>query len=158
MIVVTRWHGTYEWFESEMDYWILDQRSWAEAYAAAGHGQADDSFLDRFDIDVVNETNVDVFLSKMRRFGVSQDVLRARLEKSLARSTDWFEVVADMPALYVDLDGRKLWSLDSEHTSLVDHVPEGWEAEYASFYEELPVDLRYWMRDGRSLIPALVTS
>jgi hypothetical protein len=155
MIAVTRLHGSYEWFESEMDYWILDQRSWAEAYAAAGHGHHDEDFSDRFDIDVVNERNAEEFLSNMRPFRVPQETLRARLERSLARSTDWFDVVADMPVLYVDFDGRRLWSLDSEHTSLVDHAPEGWTAVHASFLEELPVDCRYWMRDGRNLIPAL---
>ena len=152
MIVAAKFRDTIRWYESDVDYWILDQRSWAEAFVAAGHGGDLDDFADRFDMAIVDAENAEAFLSRMEMFQISRDALRARLERTAASSSDWFELAQDLPSLFVDFDGRAVWSMDSEQTSVIDHAPQGWVAEYSNVFDRLPVESRYWSCGDRNLL------
>ena len=136
MIVVTRCRGMIGWYDSDPDFWILDQRKWAEAFVAAGHEVDPTDFSHRFGIAIVDESTAVEFLEKMSDYAVPQDTLRARLETAAKPGADWFDVAEYLPVLFVDFDARKLWSIHPESTSFVDHVPDGWAAAYEDFFGE----------------------
>jgi hypothetical protein len=144
MIIVTKHHGAIGWYESDPEFWILDQKKWADAFVAAGHDVDTTDFSDRFGLPVVDETTATEFLGKMAESRVSQQQLGERFEKAAATASGWFGVADQLPMLFVDFDARKLWSLHSESTSFVDHVPNGWTAEYENFFDQIPDGSRYW--------------
>jgi len=145
MIVITKHHGTIGWYESDPDFWILDQKKWADTFVAAGHDVDATDFSDRFDLPVVDERMATEFLGKMVEFRVSQQQLGECFEKAAATASGWFDVAGCLPMLFVDFDARKLWSLHSESTSFVDHLPNGWTGEYESFFDKIPDGSRYWV-------------
>lgn len=152
MIVVIQNQGNIRWYESDPDYWILDQRKWAEAFVAAGHEVNEQDFSDRFDIPVVNERTAAEFLERMEGFGVSQERLCERFRKAASAATDWFDVAEHLPVLFVDFDARKIWSLHSESTSFVDHIPDGWTGEHDTFFDQLPEQSRYWVGEAGDML------
>ncbi|MEM7160541.1 MAG: hypothetical protein AAF799_47330 [Myxococcota bacterium] len=145
MIVVAKHHGTIGWYDSAPEFWILDQKKWADAFIAAGHDVDATDFSERFDLPVVDETTATEFLARMTEFRVSQQRLGERLEKAAVTASGWFDIADHLPMLFVDFDAKKLWSLHPEQTSFVDHVPNGWASEYENFFEHVPAGSRYWV-------------
>lgn len=152
MIVVTKHNGTIGWYESDPEFWILDQERWARAFVAAGHDVDATDFSDRFGLPVVDEKTATEFLGKMAEFAVSQRQLGERFEKAVATASGWFDVADYLPVLFVDFDARKLWSLHAESTSFVDFLPNGWAGEYENFFEQIPKASQYWVNASGDML------
>lgn len=152
MIVAIQNQGSIRWYESDPDYWILDQRKWAEAFAAAGYEANVTDFSDRFDIPVLDETTAPEFLERMAPFSVSEKQLCEHFREQAIAATDWFDVADCLPVLFVDFDARKVWSIDPESTSFVDYIPDGWTGEYDAFFDQIPEHSRYWVSETGDML------
>lgn len=150
ILVVVRRHQEFFWFRSETDYWVLDDRKWGEAYLAAGYGGDPTNSDHRFGISVVDQGTADLFISKMSEFRVELGVLREEFLLMIGEADDWFDIAEFLPAVFVDFDSRKLWSIHGEPPSLEEYVPDGWGGVVEDFFGELPADVSYWVIDGES--------
>ncbi|MDC0673486.1 hypothetical protein [Nannocystis radixulma] len=135
-IVLARLDGSYTWFVSERDYWVLDWDSWEKAFVEAGHAAVDPGHAMRWGVAVVDRENAAEFLQRMAPFAVSLEELREyRLEE---------DGCVVHPSLFVDFDDRTLHIGEVDSPAFDEYMPPGWKADFAPFVELLPEELRYW--------------
>lgn len=152
MIVAARYKGSIRWYESEPDFWILDQNRWAQSFRDAGHDVPDDGYSDRFGIAVLDSDSAPAFFGGMAEFSVTEQDLHRRFRLAAEKANDWYDIADHLPSLLVDFDKHSLWSIHPELMSFVDFVPDGWSAAYASFFEYVPECSRFWIVDGTDVL------
>lgn len=148
ILAVARHRGQYHWFRSEPSYWILDAHRWRAAFREAGYDDDLDNGSHRFGLAVVDEQTASKFIAEMAVYSVPVDVLSDEFLVVNELAEEWFDLAEYLPAVFVDFDSKKLWSVHGEPPSLEDHVPRGWHGVVASFFDELPSKEAYWTVDG----------
>lgn len=103
LITITHYNGKWQYFISDKDLWILDQKSWANSFRVAGYNIPVNDYSDRFNIPLLDENTVDNFLFNMKKFKVSSKTLSQLI---INRNLD--EEPQYLPALYVDFDNKIL--------------------------------------------------
>ena len=158
MLVAVKFEGCYRWYDSEPDYWVLDQRAWGEAFELAGYETDMSDYTDRFGIAVVDASTAECFLSNMSIFAVNRESLGDLFYIAAEEASDWWSIMDYVPALLVDFDSRELWSIYSENMSFEHYVPAGWTGTFGddSFFDRIPVEERYWVKDGTDLLAPFV--
>ncbi|HWI64958.1 MAG TPA: hypothetical protein VNT75_24275 [Symbiobacteriaceae bacterium] len=139
--------GSWRWYVTERDPWVLDLKRYEQAMGRNGYQV---STPGRYD------WNTAQFLQHIQPFRVSVEELRAQIaaeerEGSLG-DENWYKFI---PSLLVDFDSRKLLSLYPEPYSFEAFVPEGWTGAYDDFLPLVPVSERYWVVDGADLFEKL---
>jgi hypothetical protein len=111
-------------------------------------------FSERYDIGVLDETTVKLFLEKSKEYDVTAEDLRAELKELLGLSTSWWDIDYILPRLFMDFDRRELTVLTKHFDDGVrfdNYAPKHWTSEFHDFWdEELPVPelFKYWVIDG----------
>jgi hypothetical protein len=147
IVVCARHQGEWLWFQSPVDFWILDQQKWVRGFRNRGL-DAPDEYEARFDIPIVDQDNADDFLALMAEFGRDRDGLEAELAALGEDAQSWWDIAALMPVLWVDFDERCAYSLFGEGVELENYVPAGWTGRFENFYGLIPEAQRYWVIDG----------
>lgn len=147
VLVCVRHQGAWLWFQSPVEFWILDQRKWVEGFRRHGHDVPED-YQDRFDMPVVDRDEADDFLALMAQFGRDRDDLEAELRGLAEPAESWWDVAPLMPVFLVDFDTRTAHSLFGEGVALENYVPAGWTGTFGNFYPLIPDSERYWVVDG----------
>lgn len=143
-IVLAKLDGSYTWFVSERDYWVLDWNSWEKAFVEAGHAAVDPGHAMRWGVAVVDRDNAAEFLRRMAPFAVSVGALREyRLEEDDGEDEPEGDGIVH-PSLFVDFDGKTLHIGAVDSPAFDEYMPPGWKAEFAPFAELVPEELRYW--------------
>lgn len=139
IIVLVKLKNKYSWFCSEKTLWIMDYEKYSHSF-----DKNDNNFSERFDIGVLNETTVGLFMEHMKPYSASVEELRNLFSDSLPlRSFD--EAYHLFPKLFIDFDEKKLYSVYSEQLMLEQYVPIEWNGAYEEFYSSIPFDERYWI-------------
>lgn len=151
LIVVVKFNIAWTYYVSDKEFWILDQRAWAQSFKDAGYDVPNDDFSDRFDIAVVNQETAPKFLWAMAKYQQTPEQLRS-LVASRAKRRHWDEVSIYFPALFIDFDSRRLISYFPEPFPFEKYIPSNWEGLYTPFFEEIPADYRYWVIEGEDCL------
>ena len=151
LIVVVKFNTKWTYYVSDKEFWILDHRAWAQSFRDAGYDVPKDDFSDRFDIAVVDQETAQKFLREMAKYQKTLDDLR-NLLVTRARRRPWDEVSVYFPALFIDFDSKRLISYFPEPFPFEKYIPPNWEGLYVPFFEEIPIDYRYWVIKGEDYL------
>lgn len=154
VVVLVRADGAWSYYVSEKECWILDQVKLQRGFERAGYS-VDESYADRFDIPLVDETTRGAFLECMSPFRVELRDLAELAKVAVVPANEWTDVAHFFPALLVDFDERRLCSVFPEPTRFELYVPDGWTGALRDFFDEVPRELRYWIVDGIDLLVRL---
>ncbi|AWB43490.1 hypothetical protein DCC85_04140 [Paenibacillus sp. CAA11] len=150
IIVAVRFKDRWCWYVTEKEYWFMDLIQWENAFLDKGYplpNQGD--YSERFNIPILDEGSAGDFLHEIREFQVSTNKLREGFQKAVEMNTDLEnDLLEYIPALFVDFDHRRLWSMFPEPASFECYVPEGWTGKYEDFLEKVPARERYWWVNG----------
>ena len=146
IVVCTRFIGKIRWYVTDKEIWFLDLRKMVKAYEDKGYSIPDpDDFSERFDIDIVNESNAEDFLSKISEFEVITTDLQDILKGTNINKSDV------VPSLFVDFDNQTLYSMYPEPASYEHFVPYNWSGKYENFLELIPSEFQFWKCEGKNL-------
>ena len=157
IVVGLKWKGCLGWFVSNKEMWFLDETILIKAYLewARDKGLSNESTIseedERYDIPILSEDNIDIFLERIAKYHVTVDELRECLKHDIKNSSledvfyDW------LPALYIDFDEKVLYSLYTEPASFEDYVPQGWRGHHRDFLEMIEPFNRFWCEGGQKI-------
>lgn len=147
IIVFLKWNNQYQWYISDKELWFLDYEKRIEAYGKLGYEISNYVDIRRKDLLNLNSNNIELFLKRITNECVTTNELRqSLLEYKDVDPNDWSYKYK--PALYIDFDNKKLYSMYGESESYEDYVPDGWEGEFFDFLEYIPFEFQYWIKDG----------
>ncbi len=148
IIVFTLFKGEGRWYVSDKELWYLDLRKLIKAFEDIGYSIPNpDDFSDRFDIDVVNQDNVEKFFIGMGEYEVQQNELTSFL---VERSTT--KVTGLAPSLFIDFDLKVVYSYYPEPASFEKHIPDDWEGCYRDILPLIPDEYKYWVDSNKNLL------
>lgn len=139
--------GSWNYCIAPVDIWVMDWEAWGASYAQAGYPDPPSDGRSRGGVLILDETSVGLALASSDVVVVPEESLR-QLLRSRVQVTDWEEVMHLFPAVLIDFESRKLLSVYSEPLRLENYVPKGWVGVFGEFYEEIPMEHRYWI-DGK---------
>lgn len=152
IVVLTKYKDNYLWFISEREFWYLDYRKYSHEF-----DPTDNDFKDRFDVAVLDEHSFEDFLLRTEEFKFEVTVLKDDFKKLLPL-TDWDSSFHLFPALFVDFDQKKLFSVYQESISFENYIPtSNWIGVYEDFYKLIPEEEKYWILDGVDNYDILLT-
>lgn len=150
VIVLVKYNNAYYWYLSEKSIWVLDYTKWFES---------DSTDMDELDMDeeregieILDRDNWMDFKSRNYKLETNKSELQALILQNLP-ILDWNLNSQLFPSLYVDFDGRILYSLFPESLEFERYVPENWKGYYQDFYALIPNDEKYWIIDGINYMP-----
>lgn len=139
ILVVVRNQGEFRWYRSPPDFWVLSYPKWEKMFTDTGYDVLDGTSDSRFGILVVDETNADVFLSKMAGYEVNLGELKRELESLFPIAESWWDVEDLFPGLYIDFDNTNLAGFyDQSSPPFEKFVPDHWSSKYIDFCIEYP--------------------
>jgi hypothetical protein len=148
ILVCARHQSEWLWFQSPIDFWVLDQEKWTRGFRERGFEVPDDDYAARFGIPIVDDDTVDDFLALMAEFGRLREDLEAELGARSESARSWWDIAELMPVFFVDFDARCAYSVYGENLELEKYVPAGWTGKFENFYGLIPEEQRYWVLDG----------
>lgn len=153
MLAVICNRGQWAYYVAEVDLWVMDWEAWGRSFVDAGfpHPSFDPSC--RGGVLVLDENSVERALNALERTIVSEESLRQSLRARLP-IVAWEEVSHLFPAVLIDFDSRRLFSVYSETLELERYVPDGWTGVFGDFYEAIPMNHRYWIDGGADYLRA----
>ncbi|MDQ2731633.1 MAG: hypothetical protein M3Y56_08240 [Armatimonadota bacterium] len=146
---------TWTWYVSYYTFWFLD---WVEFHKDCDSAREKPTSLEdvihgRFNIPVVNEDTAEQFLTAMEPYRVTLEELRTIVVDDVAH--DDVEDTDCFPAVLVDFDQRRLISNHPETMSHEIYAPAGWEVQKKRIVNEVPLEYRYWVIDGKDVFAEL---
>lgn len=142
-----------EWgfYVAPIDVWVMDWVAWRQGFVEAGYAVSRDAGGRRGGIDILDESSVRRVLAVTERVeeGRLRDALRCRMPMH-----DWWSVASLFPVVLLDFAARRLASIYSETLALERYVPKGWVGEFAEFFDDIPLEHRYWIDGGSDYLRA----
>lgn len=159
VVVLFKYHDRYRWYGGSRDLWVLDYRKWAQEFLDAGYS-VDYGAEDRFDIEVVNEDSIDLFLSKVSHLELEKDKLAKALERRFKDAKSWWDVGALFPIMFMDFDRKHVSAFYPSGTPMERYVPDGWTSDFIDFANEYPNNLfpmeeKFWVQNGVDMLKVL---
>lgn len=146
IIVGVIYRDKFTWYITERDLWILDAEKRKGDYIKSGYGYIihDNYFSFRFNIPIVNEDTIEVFLLRIADFKIE-----SRQLKELLYNKDYDSTILELaPSLLVDFDKKTLYSSYPETLPFERYVPNGWKGKYGDFSKHIPKEEKYWIFDS----------
>lgn len=161
VVVVVRFKGSWAWFRSEQDLWVLDWRKWRDDFVSAGYDPPALNGDDRFGIIVVNDETAESFLRNMKIHEVRKDLLQEEFLANLRCDRSWWSVAHLFPVAFVDFDKHKVFSLYPEGVRMERYVPDRWTGEFVDFFTQASQSLfseseKFWIVNGVDLRQELI--
>jgi hypothetical protein len=160
IVAVARRNGTFHWYRSSRELWVLDLNKWTKDFTDSGIEVPESDPLERFGIPVVNDMTMDRFLDEMKLFEVSKQRLTEQLESRLPTAHSVWDVLDLFPIVFVDFDRRHLCAFYPEGIRIERYIPKGWTSEFEDFmvkYPErhFPRKEKFWITDKMDILQAL---
>lgn len=149
IIVGVIFNNEWKWFVTEKDVWYLDLPKLETAFLEKGHRVHNlGDYSERFNIAVLDETTVPVFLKAAKQFEVTTTDLKQTIyEEQQEIMNNKYYIMKFVPSLLVDFDSKMLLSFFSESASFEQYVPDGWVGKYEEFLDRVPIEQKYWIVD-----------
>lgn len=160
VVVVVKNQGSFHWYRSDRDLWVLDVNKWRNEFISQGYSIPEFNELFRFGIHVVNGESKDKFFSAMSKFIVSRDELSFELAKRYLHAKSWWDVQDLFPIMFVDFDNQKVGAFYPDGARMERYIPDGWSGEFIDFANEYPEETfptneKFWVKDGVDLLKLL---
>lgn len=152
-LVVIKNKGSFYWFCSFKEMWVLDRVKWFNDFLKNGIDVLDaNDHRERYDIGIVDSENCDEFIKllKLDDFEVNKEDLSKEFHGMDLKNKKWWDVYGFFPDVYIDFDSKVLYSQYVENMHYENYVPEGWLGELKDFCNEniLPSSECFWIKDG----------
>ncbi|WP_336210529.1 hypothetical protein [Enterobacter sp. P82] len=162
LLVIVKNEGRFFWFVAFKEKWVLDRVKWVDAFVKSGvEINLQDIHKERYDIPVVNEENVQIFIDNLIKDGYlyDKDDIAEAFYNRLSEKTTWWDIYDLMPDLFIDFDSKRLFSEYVESMHYHKYVSDGWLGELVDFCSDgsLPQDEMFWIKnetDYRSVVIA----
>ncbi|MBQ8922626.1 MAG: hypothetical protein IJ060_10810 [Oscillospiraceae bacterium] len=154
IIVGTMYKKKFQWYVSDKTIWRLDYRKYYDSldlkYKRQGRalyefvreiGSFGEFCQSRFRIPVVDKSTAGEFFEKILLAATDS----AELAYMFMRAESDADRKALLPSLYVDFDGRALYSLLPRDDDVEKFVPDGWRGVKQNFEKLIPLKDRYWI-------------
>ena len=164
IIVGIKWKGEFNWYVSEKEMWFMNETLFptSDKDVPPELIPPDDP---RYQLEIVDENTVDIFMPRIEKFKVPVDELCELLELNLLVE-DISELSEDticsvesrgiycdfMPSLYIDFDERMIISMYQEPASFEDYTPAGWIGKHGVFIPHIDKKYWYWYKHGKPLV------
>ncbi len=149
IIVLIKIGDNYKWYCSDKILWLMDYAKYSHMF-----DPNDNDFSERFDIGLLDETTVELFMSNMEAYHCTVGELKNLFIKSLPLAS-FDEAYHLFPKLFIDFDARKLYSVYSELLQLQEYAPKGWASSYSEFSMHIPYNEQYWIIDNVDYLEVL---
>jgi len=153
IIVGTMFKKKFQWYVTDQTIWRLDYRKYYDSlnlkYKKQGRslvefvreiGSFGEFIQSRFRIPVVEKSTAKDFFEKIMLSATDS----AELAYNYMRAETDEERRKLIPVLYVDFDGRTLYSQLAAEPGMEAFVPDGWKGLHKSFEKLIPQKDRYW--------------
>lgn len=159
-IFVAKMNGSFLWFNSDPELWVLDRHKWSDDFKQAGHTVPEDDASDRFGIPVVDKKTACAFFAEMRPYNTCITTLRKELAERFPAARSTWDVADLFPIMFVDFDRQHVCAFYSDGIRLERYVPNGWTSEFEDFLTRYPEDRfprsqKYWILDNVDIIQEL---
>ncbi|EQA6224416.1 hypothetical protein ACTJKR_23575 [Enterobacter sp. 22146] len=160
LLVIVKNEGRFYWFVAFKEMWVLDRVKWVDDFVKNGvEINLQDIHKERYDIPVVNEENVQIFIDNLIKEGYlyDKDDMSVAFYNRLSEKTTWWDIYDLMPDLFIDFDSKRLYSEYVENMHYHKYVPDGWLGKLVDFCSDgtLPQDEIFWIKnetDYRSIV------
>lgn len=160
LLVIVKNEGRFYWFVAFKEMWVLDRVKWVDDFVKNGvEINLQDIHKERYDIPVVNEENVQIFIDNLIKEGClyDKDDMSVAFYNRLSEKTTWWDIYDLMPDLFIDFDSKRLYSEYVENMHYHKYVPDGWLGKLVDFCSDgtLPQDEIFWIKnetDYRSIV------
>ena len=160
LLVIVKNEGRFYWFVAFKEMWVLDRVKWVDDFVKNGvEINLQDIHKERYDIPVVNEENVRIFIDNLIKEGYlyDKDDMAVAFYNRLSEKTTWWDIYDLMPDLFIDFDSKRLYSEYVENMHYHKYVPDVWLGELVDFCSDgtLPQDEIFWIKnetDYRSIV------
>ncbi|HHV7347970.1 hypothetical protein ACMGG3_08690 [Enterobacter sp. BNK-18] len=160
LLVIVKNEGRFYWFVAFKEMWVLDRVKWVDDFVKNGvEINLQDIHKERYDIPVVNEENVQIFIDNLIKEGYlyDKDDMSVAFYNRLSEKTTWWDIYDIMPDLFIDFDSKRLYSEYVENMHYHKYVPDGWLGKLVDFCSDgtLPQDEIFWIKnetDYRSIV------
>ncbi|WP_320729697.1 hypothetical protein [Enterobacter ludwigii] len=160
LLVIVKNEGRFYWFVAFKEMWVLDRVKWVDDFVKNGvEINLQDIHKERYDIPVVNEENVQIFIDNLIKEGYlyDKDDMSVAFYNRLSDKTTWWDIYDLMPDLFIDFDSKRLYSEYVENMHYHKYVPDGWLGKLVDFCSDgtLPQDEIFWIKnetDYRSIV------
>lgn len=129
LLVIVKNEGRFYWFVAFKEMWVLDRVRWVDDFVKNGvEINLQDIHKERYDIPVVNEENVQIFIDNLIKEGYlyDKDDMSVAFYNRLSEKTTWWDIYDLMPDLFIDFDSKRLYSEYVENMHYHKYVPDGW--------------------------------
>lgn len=129
LLVIVKNEGRFYWFVAFKEMWVLDRVKWVDDFVKNGvEINLQDIHKERYDIPVVNEENVQIFIDNLIKEGYlyDKDDMSVAFYNRLSEKTTWWDIYDLMPDLFIDFDSKRLYSEYVENMHYHKYVPDGW--------------------------------
>ncbi|HIH9250361.1 TPA: hypothetical protein ACYU26_001561 [Enterobacter ludwigii] len=160
LLVIVKNEGRFYWFVAFKEMWVLDRVKWVDDFVKNGvEINLQDIHKERYDIPVVNEENVQIFIDNLIKEGClyDKDDMSVAFYNRLSEKTTWWDIYDLIPDLFIDFDSKRLYSEYVENMHYHKYVPDGWLGKLVDFCSDgtLPQDEIFWIKnetDYRSIV------
>ncbi|WP_041162706.1 hypothetical protein [Enterobacter ludwigii] len=160
LLVIVKNEGRFYWFVAFKEMWVLDRVKWVDDFVKNGvEINLQDIHKERYDIPVVNEENVQIFIDNLIKEGYlyDKDDMSVAFYNRLSEKTTWWDIYDIMPDLFIDFDSKRLYFEYVENMHYHKYVPDGWLGKLVDFCSDgtLPQDEIFWIKnetDYRSIV------
>lgn len=160
LLVIVKNEGRFYWFVAFKEMWVLDRVKWVDDFVKNGvEINLQNIHKERYDIPVVNEENVQIFIDNLIKEGYlyDKDDMSVAFYNRLSEKTTWWDIYDLMPDLFIDFDSKRLYSEYVENMHYYKYVPDGWLGKLVDFCSDgtLPQDEIFWIKnetDYRSIV------
>lgn len=160
LLVIVKNEGRFYWFVAFKEMWVLDRVKWVDDFVKNGvEINLQDIHKERYDIPVVNEENVQIFIDNLIKEGYlyDKDDMSVAFYNRLSEKTTWWDIYDIMPDLFIGFDSKRLYFEYVENMHYHKYVPDGWLGKLVDFCSDgtLPQDEIFWIKnetDYRSIV------
>jgi len=138
------------WYLSEKTIWVMNYIQWMRNFHPSSENLT--TIPERKDLDILSRYNWLEFKKKDIKLETNKHELKTLIESNLPIEK-WDETGELFPALFLDFDQNRLYSLFPESLEFEKYIPEDWIGVYEDFYSLIPDIEKYWIIEGVDHFP-----
>ncbi len=103
-------------------------------------------------IEILDTQNWPEFSERIKHWKVSSQELTNLIKANLPLES-WEENFELFPALLIDFDDKRLFSVFTEPTKFENYVPSNWNGKLEDFFSLIPMQEKYWIINSIDYMP-----
>lgn len=151
IIIGTRINNDFNWYITDKDLWFMDYEKLHNDYKKKFENLKIPYNMDNHEdqnerkgLPILNEISIHELKPRIDKYKVTVDELRELLKMHLSFNSKEDTYYCFIPALYLDFDKKKLYSLYTEYESFETYVAKGWSGKYEDFLSKIELKEKYW--------------